>query len=301
MTGMWVTPGNILAVFLTLAIFSFLFRDNPIYKVAEHLFVGVAAGYFIVIEYHTVFLPNLWYPLTHDVRALFTAAAPIRAMAGQLTLIELSSLSLPNLPLSFSSEVRSLLGAIRYSNWNLALVIPFALGLLMFTQLVKKYAWLSRWPMAVVIGSFSGLALLGNAQGDLIPQIKANMIPFLKPGAWSAFVSAPGLFSFLDVLWNPILIVGVICVLFYFFFSTPHEGAVGVLAAAGMGFLMISFGAAYGNTVMTRISLLIERFDFMLKPGTRAITGVLLASFVGYFLIWSLRQRRTTPADPPRK
>ena len=47
-----------LQVFFTLAIFSFLYRDNPVYRFAEHLFVGVAAGYWIVIQFHTIFLPN---------------------------------------------------------------------------------------------------------------------------------------------------------------------------------------------------------------------------------------------------
>ena len=37
--GAWV------AVFLTLAIFSYLYKDNPFYKVAEHVFVGISAGY----------------------------------------------------------------------------------------------------------------------------------------------------------------------------------------------------------------------------------------------------------------
>ena len=36
--GAWV------AAFLTLAIFSFLYKDNPFYKIAEHIFVGISAG-----------------------------------------------------------------------------------------------------------------------------------------------------------------------------------------------------------------------------------------------------------------
>ncbi len=42
--GAWV------AVFLTLGIFSYLYKDNPFYKIAEHLFVGISAGYFIRIQ-----------------------------------------------------------------------------------------------------------------------------------------------------------------------------------------------------------------------------------------------------------
>jgi hypothetical protein len=37
--GIWV------GALLTLFVFSFLYRDNPLYKFAEHLFVGVSAGY----------------------------------------------------------------------------------------------------------------------------------------------------------------------------------------------------------------------------------------------------------------
>lgn len=40
--GIWV------AGLLTLAIFSFLYKDNPAFKFAEHLLVGVSAGYYLV-------------------------------------------------------------------------------------------------------------------------------------------------------------------------------------------------------------------------------------------------------------
>ena len=48
---------------MTLAILSYLYKDNPVYKLAEHLFIGVAAGYYVAIEWHNVFLPNLWRPM----------------------------------------------------------------------------------------------------------------------------------------------------------------------------------------------------------------------------------------------
>ena len=36
--------GTWIAAFLTLAIFSYLYDDNPFYKAAEHLYVGISAG-----------------------------------------------------------------------------------------------------------------------------------------------------------------------------------------------------------------------------------------------------------------
>jgi hypothetical protein len=47
MFGIWV------AAFLTICIFSFLYEDNPFYKFAEHLFVGVSAGYFMATTFRT--------------------------------------------------------------------------------------------------------------------------------------------------------------------------------------------------------------------------------------------------------
>ncbi len=51
--------------------------------------------------------------------------------------------------------------------------------------------------------------------------------------------------------------------LVYFFFSFEHKGAVGKVARAGIWVLMISFGAAFGYTVMGRIALLAVRLEFL--------------------------------------
>lgn len=59
-TDPWIWIG----AFLTLMIFSFLYRDNPLYKFAEHLFVGVANGYYIVYYWHNALVPNLFEPLS---------------------------------------------------------------------------------------------------------------------------------------------------------------------------------------------------------------------------------------------
>ncbi len=47
------------SIFLTLCIFSFLYDDNPIYKLAEHLFLGVSIGYGVVEAYYGTLEPNL--------------------------------------------------------------------------------------------------------------------------------------------------------------------------------------------------------------------------------------------------
>ena len=46
--------GIITAVAITLAMYSFLYKDNPIFKIAENLFVGVAMGYSIIIVWFNI-------------------------------------------------------------------------------------------------------------------------------------------------------------------------------------------------------------------------------------------------------
>jgi len=64
--GVWI------AALLTLAIYSFLYKDNPFYKIAENIFVGVSAGYWAVILWFDYTWPNLFEPLLrrHDYWSL---------------------------------------------------------------------------------------------------------------------------------------------------------------------------------------------------------------------------------------
>jgi hypothetical protein len=55
--GYWV------AAILTISIYSFLYRDNPLYKFAESLFVGLGAGYWVCLLYHETIVPKLIQPL----------------------------------------------------------------------------------------------------------------------------------------------------------------------------------------------------------------------------------------------
>ena len=51
--GAWIS------IFLTLCIFSYLYDDNPVYKLAEHLFLGISIGISVVEMYYGTLGPNL--------------------------------------------------------------------------------------------------------------------------------------------------------------------------------------------------------------------------------------------------
>jgi hypothetical protein len=51
---------------LTLCIFSYLLGDNPLYRLALHIFVGVSVAYICIVVLHTILLPALTPPDTMD-------------------------------------------------------------------------------------------------------------------------------------------------------------------------------------------------------------------------------------------
>jgi hypothetical protein len=212
-----------LAAALTLCIFSFLYRDNPFYRFAEHLFVGVSAGYYIVLNFWTVIVPNLWEPLTHTFANAAGPAGP-------------GSLFLP-----------------RLGDYRIFMVVPGVLGLLLFTRLFGKIGWMSRWALAVIIGVYAGIRTTGAAQADFVAQVQGSLQPLWRSGDLGGSVSAI-VFS-----------LGLITSLLFFFYSREHKGGLGVASKLGIYFLMVSFGAGYGYTVMSRISLLIGRFLFLIE------------------------------------
>ncbi len=57
LVGCWISLA------LTICILSFLYEDNPVYKLAEHLFLGVSIAISVVEIYYGVMKPNLIEPL----------------------------------------------------------------------------------------------------------------------------------------------------------------------------------------------------------------------------------------------
>jgi hypothetical protein len=59
--GVWIAAG------LTLMIFSFLYKDNPFYKFAEHVYVGVSAAYVTFYTWDYFLMPKLVLPLAQPL------------------------------------------------------------------------------------------------------------------------------------------------------------------------------------------------------------------------------------------
>lgn len=87
----WVdTAGALVGFLLTLMVFSYLIGDNPLYRLAVHLFIGVAAGYAAIMAINTVILPRLVLPLINgDREERLVALVPV--VLGWLLLSKISS------------------------------------------------------------------------------------------------------------------------------------------------------------------------------------------------------------------
>jgi hypothetical protein len=55
--------GSILAFIFTLLVFSYVFGDNFLFRLAVHIFIGVASGYAVVVAWYNVIWPQLLLPL----------------------------------------------------------------------------------------------------------------------------------------------------------------------------------------------------------------------------------------------
>ena len=236
--GAWIAAG------VTLAMYSFLYGDNPFFKIGEHLYIGISAGYWIVIYYHDYLLKKFYEPLVVQGDYL--------------------------------------------------VLIPAAIGLLIFARWVPKVRWLSRWAFAAIMGWAAGVEVPRTVAEYLFAQIKDTVQPLvnLKEGQLA--------FGFDQV--NAILVlVGVVTVLVHFFFSVEHRGPVRVAARTGVVYLMIAFGAAFGSTTMARMSLLYGRlYDLKLYASAEYnyATPTLLAGMIVGLVIWRRMERHVLPPQP---
>lgn len=131
-----------IAAALTLMVLSFLWRDNPAYKFAEHLFVGVSAGYWMVMGFWSTLWPNA-------IVKLVPAAARVTDPTASLP---------PREPL---------------------VVVPLLLGCLTLLRLWPRLAWIARWPTAFAIGTTLGYNLVRYLRSDFLAQLEATVAPGL--------------------------------------------------------------------------------------------------------------------------
>lgn len=196
------TTGTWLAAFLTLGLFSWMWKENPWFRLVEHIYVGAALGVLATQGYQSV-VDIAWKPATQQGKAIL---------------------------------------------W-----IPLFLGALLFSRWSRKYMWISRSSMGFLVGTTAAVSMNGAIKAQLTAQVAATMMP-------------------LNSLNNIIFVAITAASTLYFVFTLQAKWAAPIIDLGKYG-MMIAFGATFGNTVMSRISLFTGRLQFLLFTWLKLTPG----------------------------
>lgn len=154
---------------LTVAILSYLVGDNPLYRLATHILVGVGAAYVVAVALSQVLIPRVFIALFERLPRL-----------GALTADDQGDLAF---------ALFALLGCV-----------------FLFAKLFRRAAWLGNVAVGYMIGVGAGVAIGGAILGTLGPQTQAaqldpdNFVPSLL--ALSATVTALIAFTYSRAAWR---------------------------------------------------------------------------------------------------
>lgn len=216
---------SILGVLATVSIFTILYRENPLFRFVEHLYVGLATGYSFILIW-VVFIQPRWL--------------------------------LPMLPSSLAGSAGEgkwwfffafLLGLLFFTVYapRISWMNRFAVSVLM------------GWAAGAALQAFFGM--IGP---QLVAAMKATPVSRYEPAVASAGNNFH-LFGLWWHPLSLLALIVLLCTFAYFFFSVEHRSSwVRTPSRAGRYFLMITLGAIFGTTVMGRLSLVIERLGYLM-------------------------------------
>ncbi len=310
--GAWV------GIFLTFCILSFLYKDNPFYKFAEHLFVGISIGYVVTLQYQDTIEPSLishlttqwWkiFPLALVTLMLIKAVSRKHAWLGRFPLAFAVALFAG---LAINAVAQSELGAqikfashsldaekidLNHANQHDLGKIPGVTPAIAAKLVVER----DRKPFDSVDDAMTRPGLSASEQTDLDEKRGALM------GVDARASVRAGDKDWFGIASNVLLLAGLLSSLLYFYFSLAHKGVVGKVSRFGVWVLMVGFGASFGFTVQGRIALAIGRAldiqgqtiapedaDRIHGPVVAIISALVIIAGI---VVWELRERRSAGA-----
>ena len=274
--GYWI------GIFLTLSIMSYLYKDNPFYKLAEHLFVGVSIGYVCTQQYYNVLRPNLidqlardrWYeyfiPSVYWIPLLLVFLLFVRSVSRRLAWVG-------RYPVAFVVALYAGIQVNAVAQSDLAEQITVSTRSLVIDKKNLNDPATSVEDLASLPGFSPPLAqkvVQARVTGTTFRSLDdVEQVPGLTELQKRDLAAARGSIAGLDaqaavragehywfgIVSKVLLLVGLIASLVYFYFSVAQTGAIGKVARFGVYVLMIGFGASFGYTVQGRLALAVGR------------------------------------------
>ena len=119
-------------------------------------------------------------------------------------------------------------------------------------MMYPKYRWVSRYPIAILVGSALGLGM----SSRILPNLQKQVLSVITT---SSLVTAMDWFNFFTIA------VGTILIMMYFIFTYEKVGVMNPASKLARWFIMIGLGAYFGNTVLFRFTMLTGRAQFFLQ------------------------------------
>lgn len=138
----------------TIAIYSFLYKENSFYRFFEHFYIGLGASLMIVYTIKDLLWPLVLKPLFGLDRILFPDGTY-------------------NQP---------------YNTNVLLFLIPMSFGSLYYFILSRRFNWLAQLAIGFGLGCSAGMAFLGTFN-ELMPQIYDSFRPLYDPNSWQDTLS----------------------------------------------------------------------------------------------------------------
>jgi len=151
---------------------------------------------------------------------------------------------------------------------NLLRLIPVLIGLLVYSRFIPGYAWLMRYPLAIMAALGIGLALRTTINVSIVKQIQPTITAIVN-------YQEP-----ID-LFNGILIaLFTITTLVYFVFMGSVAKQLEPVRRISRISMMVAFGSAYAGAVAYRANLNIGRQLFLWAPENQLISFAVIAVII---------------------
>lgn len=235
-----------IGVIATIGLYTVLYRENRFYRFVEHVFLGLASGWALVVLWTETLKEKWWDKMVGTVGANGDVSTP--------------------------------------GYWAFILLLP--IGLMGYFVFSRKHNWMSRIPIGIILGLWSGQQIqvwfnrygpqMRDSMRPILPTATDSffvpMAPVAADGAGAdevARIAAEAARINANVypteaLTNLVYVFTLVAVLSYFLFSFEVKGKVlRTMTTSGRWLLMIGFGAIFGSTVMMRFTLLIDRMYFI--------------------------------------
>ncbi len=160
---------------------------------------------------------------------------------------------------------------------NLLPLLACILGVLMFTRLTPKTAYIARIPMTVAMAISIGVATRTSIFTNIVKMLSSTFLPF-----WGT--------DLITNLTNVAIIVFIVAMLFFLNYTTEPKGYTVPVARLGRIILYAGFGVLYAQTFGGRIGLFLGRMETMVFPETQLqMTLVVIATIL--VIIFLLKTR----------